>query len=104
MSLAVFALSNSYVLSLLILFVAGFAELSFNSAAQTIVQLRAPLEIRGRVIGLFNMSSLGLRFGSGITVGVLGGWMGNHASLLVACVAFMVSLAVLQAVWGRASA
>ena len=104
MSLSVFALSDSYVLSLLILFVAGFAELSFNSAAQTIVQLRAPLEIRGRVIGLFNMSSLGLRFGSGITVGVLGGWMGNHASLLVACVAFMVSLAVLQAVWGRASA
>jgi hypothetical protein len=100
-SLAVFALSESYKLSLIILFVAGFAELSFNSAAQTIVQLKAPLEIRGRVIGLFNMASLGLRFGSGIMVGLLGGWIGNHASLFVACAAFAVCLAFLHGKWGR---
>jgi len=100
-SLAVFAWSGSYVLSLGILFVAGFAELSFNSAAQTIVQLKAPLDIRGRVIGLFNMTSLGLRFGSGITVGLLGGVMGNHASLFVACVGFVCCLGLLQLKWGR---
>lgn len=100
-SLAVFAWSGSYVLSLGILFVAGFAELSFNSAAQTIVQLKAPLDIRGRVIGLFNMTSLGLRFGSGITVGLLGGVMGNHASLFVACVGFVCCLGLLQLTWGR---
>ena len=100
-SLAVFALSRSYVLSLAVLFVAGFAELTFNSAAQTIVQLKAPLEIRGRVIGLFNMASLGLRFGSGITVGLLGGVVGNHGSLFVACVGFVCCLGVLQLTWGR---
>jgi hypothetical protein len=83
------------------LFVAGFAELTFNSAAQTIVQLKAPLEIRGRVIGLFNMASLGLRFGSGITVGLLGGVVGNHGSLFVACVGFVCCLGVLQLTWGR---
>jgi MFS family permease len=103
-SLGVFALSSSYVLSLIVLFVAGFAELSFNSAAQTIVQLKAPLEIRGRVIGLFNMASLGLRFGSGITVGLLGGVIGNHGSLFVACSAFVCCLAWLQMLWGRRAA
>jgi MFS family permease len=102
-SLAVFALSQSYVLSLAVLFVAGFAELSFNATAQTIVQLKAPLEIRGRVIGLFNMASLGLRFGSGITVGLLGGVIGNHWSLFAACVGFLCGLALLQRQLGRQS-
>ena len=103
-ALAVFALSDHYVLSLGVLLVAGFAELSFNSAAQTIVQLKAPLEIRGRVIGLFNMASLGLRFGSGITVGLLGGVIGNHASLAVACAGFVCCLGWLQMKWGRHAA
>ena len=44
-----------YPLALALLFVAGFFELSFNAMAQTLVQLNAPAEIRGRVIGLFNM-------------------------------------------------
>ena len=51
--------------------------------AQTIVQLNAPLEIRGRVIGLFNMSALGMRAGAGITVGLLGGMIGIHWSLAI---------------------
>jgi MFS family permease len=102
-SLAVFALSEHYALSLAMLFVAGFAELSSNSAAQTIVQLNAPLAIRGRVIGLFNMASLGLRFGSGITVGLLGGAIGNHWSLWLACVCFLCFLAVLHARLNRRS-
>ena len=103
-SLALFALSSSYVLSLGVLFVAGFAELTFNATAQTIVQLKAPLEMRGRVIGLFNMAALGLRFGSGITVGLLGGAIGNHWSLFVACAGFAVFLAVLQVRLGRRAA
>ena len=59
------------------LFVAGFVELSFSAMAQTLVQLSAPAEIRGRVIGLFTMASLGLRSFSGITIGLVGGLVGN---------------------------
>ena len=55
-----------------LLFVAGFFELSFSSMAQTLVQMNAPAAIRGRVIGLFNMSALGMRAFSGITVGLVG--------------------------------
>jgi hypothetical protein len=43
--------------------------------------LMAPPEKRGRVIGLYAMSANGLRFGSGITVGFLGGLIGVHWSL-----------------------
>ncbi|MDH6241263.1 MFS family permease [Polynucleobacter sphagniphilus] len=82
-SLLCFALSEQYLLAILCLFIGGFFELSFNSMAQTIVQLNAPLEIRGRVIGLFNMSALGMRAGAGITVGLLGGMIGIHWSLAI---------------------
>ena len=98
-SLVVFAVSGNYLLSLLALLVAGFSELTFNSSAQTVVQLNAPFEVRGRVIGLFNMSALGLRFGSGLWVGVLGGVWGNHMSLWVACGVFLAFLGGLE--WMR---
>src|SRR3546814_7753018 len=54
-ALGSFALLSSYVLALLLLFVSGFVELSFHSMAQTLVQLNAPPEMRGRAIGVTNM-------------------------------------------------
>ncbi len=80
-ALAGFSLSTSYPLALALLFTAGFFELSFNAMAQTLVQVLAPVDIRGRVIGLFNMASLGLRAFSGVSVGLLGSFIGVHWSL-----------------------
>ncbi len=80
-ALASFALSSSYVLALVLLFIAGFFELSFSSMAQTLVQLNAPADMRGRVLGLFNMSALGLRTFSGVTIGLAGTVVGVHHSL-----------------------
>jgi MFS family permease len=76
-----FAATGSYPLALALLFAAGFFELSFNAMAQTLVQLNAPLDMRGRVVGLFNMSSLGLRAFGGVTVGLFGQAIGIHWSL-----------------------
>jgi MFS family permease len=81
LALCGFALTRNYLLALALLFVAGFFELSFSSMSQAIVQINAPAEIRGRVIGLFNMSSLGMRSFSGLTVGFAGAWAGVHYSL-----------------------
>jgi MFS family permease len=97
-SLFAFAWVTSYPIALVLLFCAGFFELSFSSMAQTIVQLNAPDRIRGRVLGLFNMSALGLRAFSGITVGLVGGWLDIHISLALASVGF---IAVMSAVWLR---
>jgi MFS family permease len=89
-SLLCFALSQEYLLALVFLFIGGFFELSFNSMAQTIVQINAPLEIRGRVIGLFNMSALGMRAGAGITVGLMGGLIGIHWSLAISAICLIL--------------
>jgi MFS family permease len=80
-ALAGFALTGHYPVALLCLFAAGFFELSFSSMAQTVVQLEAPADIRGRVLGVFAMASLGCRAFAGITVGLVGSWVGVHVSL-----------------------
>jgi MFS family permease len=76
-----FARSNTYAVAITLLFVAGFVELGFNSMAQTLVQLNAPGAIRGRVLGVFSMSAMGLRTFSGLSVGLLGSVIGIHNSL-----------------------
>ena len=80
-ALAGFAMTASYPNALLLLFAAGFFELSYNSMTQTLVQLSAPPAIRGRVLGLYSMAGLGLRAFSGITIGLGGSLIGIHASL-----------------------
>jgi len=94
-ALLVFALSQSYLLSILVLFAAGFLELSFNAMAQTLVQLKAPPAIRGRVIGVFTMSGHGLRTFSGLNVGLLGAAVGVHRSLALSAATLCSLLAVI---------
>jgi MFS family permease len=84
-----FAVASIYPLALALLFAAGFLELAFNAMAQTLVQLHAPGHIRGRVIGLYNMSGLGMRAFSGVTVGLMGGVIGIHWSLTISAVALL---------------
>jgi MFS family permease len=91
MAIVGFAVAKSYVLAVGLLFCAGFLNLTFLSMAQTLVQLGAPPQLRGRLIGLFNMSNNGLRAFSGITVGVIGGLIGIHWSLSISA---MILLAV----------
>ena len=84
-----FAATDSYGLGVVLLFCAGFLNLAFLSMAQTLVQLRAPAQLRGRLIGLFNMSSNGLKAFSGVTVGVVGGLIGIHWSLGISAMALL---------------
>ncbi|MGO9946377.1 MAG: MFS transporter [Steroidobacteraceae bacterium] len=95
-ALAGFARASNYLVAITLLFVAGFVELGFNSMAQSLVQLNAPAEIRGRVIGVFSMSANGLRTFSGLSVGLLGASIGIHYSLSYSAAAlFLVFAAIL---------
>jgi len=97
-ALGSFAMTTIYPLALALLFAAGFLELSFNTMAQTLVQLNAPVAIRGRVIGLFSMSSLGLRTFSGVSVGLVGSLIGIHRSLAMSAAALFAVIGILFAV------
>src|SRR5215470_19296699 len=85
-----FALVRSYPLALALLFAAGFCELSSSSMVQTIVQMQAPHESRGRVLGLYNMASAGLRTFSGVTVGLAGSVISVHSSLAASAALFIL--------------
>ena len=89
-AIAAFAAATSYPIALALLFVAGFLELSFNAMAQTLVQVRAPAPVRGRVIGLYAMSALGMRTFSGVTVGLGGSLVGIHWSLALSAGVLLV--------------
>ncbi|MGZ8454272.1 MAG: MFS transporter [Candidatus Binatia bacterium] len=88
-AIASFALSENYYMSLILLFCAGLLNLTFSSMAQTIVQLRSPVALRGRVIGLYSMASMGFKAFSGLTVGVVGGLIGVHWSLALSAMVLM---------------
>ncbi|WP_283813044.1 MFS transporter [Bradyrhizobium guangzhouense] len=90
-----FASVRIYPVAIVLLFCAGFFELSFNTMAQALVQLNAPADIRGRVVGLYNMAGLGMRAFSGITVGVFGAVIGIHWSLGLSAAVLLALLCLL---------
>jgi MFS family permease len=95
-TIGLFALTRNYVIAVSLLVLAGAFNIAFTSMAQTLVQLLAPAALRGRVVGLFNTAMLGLRAGSGLTVGVLGAVIGVHWSLALSAAAVVtVALALL---------
>ncbi|MDB5813815.1 MAG: hypothetical protein JWN23_932 [Rhodocyclales bacterium] len=95
-ALGSFAMSHTYALSLTLLFTAGLFELSYNSMTQALVQLNAPADIRGRVLGLFNMSAMGMRAFAGINVGLLGTIAGVHWSLGLSALVMLCVLLLLR--------
>ena len=57
--------------------------------------MNAPSAIRGRVIGLFSMSALGLRSFSGVTVGLAGSLIGIHLSLALSAALLLALIIVM---------
>jgi MFS family permease len=99
----IFAATTSYPVAIIALVVGGVANLAAMSIGQTVVQLLAPAAERGRVIGVYGMSANGLRFGSGITVGLFGAIVGIHWSLGLSAAALCVGTAI-AAVFARSGA
>jgi MFS family permease len=94
---ACFAFTHQYLIASALLVVGGVASLAALSITQTVVQLRAPRDRRGQVIGVYGMSANGLRLGSGFTVGILGTALGLRASLGLSAIAMCGCTAIVAA-------
>ena len=97
LAMGLFPMTGNYPLAVLLLVVAGIFSIAFTSMAQTLVQMLAPPAIRGTVVGLFNTAMLGLRAGSGITVGILGAFIGVRLSLEISSLMVLLVAVVLLA-------
>jgi MFS family permease len=97
-AVGVFAFSRDYVLSVAVLVIAGIASIASSSISQTVVQLDAPPERRGRFVGAYGMTSMGLRVGSGVMFGVLGAALGAPLAVGIDAAALAVVAVVLLAV------
>jgi MFS family permease len=101
LTIGLFPAARSYGVAVALLVLAGMFNIAFSSMAQTLVQILAPPPLRGTIVGLFNTSMLGLRAGSGITVGVLGALIGVHWSLALSAAVVVVLSAGLLVREGR---
>nr|WP_280712904.1 MFS transporter [Brevibacterium marinum] len=68
----VFAFTSHLWLAIVVLVIAGVSKITAESTEMAIIQLEAPQEIRGRVIGSYATFGPGMQTFSGVTVGVLG--------------------------------
>jgi MFS family permease len=104
-----FAVSHDYLIAAPLLVVGGVANLAALSITQTVVQLRAPSEKKGQVIGVYGVGANGMRIGSGFTVGLLGAAVGLRTALglssaaLVVCTLLMAAYLAVIARRGRAA-
>ncbi len=102
LTMGLFPLTQNYHMAVALLVLAGVFNIAFQSMSQTLVQLLAPSPIRGRVVGLFNTAMLGLRAGSGLTIGLLGSFVGVRLSLAASSFAVVLVSVALLAREGRA--
>ena len=101
-STVLFAASHDYLLAAPLLVIGGVANLAAMSITQTVVQLRAPREKKGQVVGVYGVGANGMRIGSGITVGLAGAALGLRPALGWSSAALCVCVAALALYLARA--
>ena len=92
-----FALSHDYLIAVPLLVIGGIANLAAFSITQTVVQLRAPREKKGQVIGVYGVGANGMRIGSGFTVGLFGAAVGLRPALGFSAAALCGCVVILAA-------
>ncbi|MGJ6979464.1 MFS transporter [Aestuariimicrobium soli] len=93
----VVATSPWYPLTLVALFLGGIASLAAMSIGQAVVQLRAPVDQRGRVVGVYSMVANGMRTGNGVSLALVGTAIGVIGAVLAGGIALVVGAAAIGA-------
>ena len=96
-AILVFAFSRSYALSFLLLLVVGAAAVLTQSLTNTKIQLSAPDELRGRVMGAYTFGTQGMRVLNGPILGGAAIAFGVPAAVVGAAATVFAALAVILA-------
>ncbi len=85
--LLVFALSKSFVLSLMVMGLIGFSFVLQNALANTLLQMTSPDELRGRVMSIYTLTfQIMMRLGS-LQAGFVAEWSSAPISVAIGAVA-----------------
>jgi MFS family permease len=99
-SIALFAISRSFPLSLVFLFIAGGFQTTFLSAVATLLQFHTSERNRGRIMSMFGLINRGLGPMGSFPFGVIATWIGAPWTVAI-CGVVTVSL-VGYVVFGKA--
>jgi predicted MFS family arabinose efflux permease len=83
LALGIFAVSTSYIVSLIALGVVGWTMISINATINTLVQTSVPDELRGRVNGVFAFLFIGMAPAGNLQAGILAANFGAPATLVI---------------------
>ena len=89
-----FSYSTSFILSLAMIAIVGFAALTVAMGVSTIIQTIVEDGMRGRVMGLFTVSFMGMFPLGSLAAGAVADWIGPHHTLATGGV-----VCVLVAIW-----
>jgi len=106
MCLVFFAISPSFILGLVLLFISGVTSTVFSTIISTFIQLAVPNEMRGRVMSLYTVTLIGLPSLGALGSGALAEWLGGvqgapHAVLLGAVVLTVILIFSIPMFWLR---
>jgi predicted MFS family arabinose efflux permease len=79
--LLMFVNSNSMVLSVVLMLFVGMSHVFQNAMANTLLQLNAPNQLRGRVMSLYSLVSHGMTHLGGLQAGLTADWVGAPLSI-----------------------
>lgn len=96
--LILFALSDHFPLSLAILVLVGFGQMTHMAASNTLIQSMVPDAYRGRVMALYSMMFMGMAPFGALASGFLAGAIGAPSTVItgaVACLAGGIGFMIL---------
>jgi MFS family permease len=93
-ALATFALSRSLPLSMLALALMGAFQVAYYSTTNTLIQVLVPARLRGRVLSLYVLTSIGLIPIANLVGGALGEVLGVHVVLAAGGVLTVAAVAL----------
>lgn len=79
--LLLFVNSRSMLLSMILMLFVGMSHVFQNAMANTLLQLTAPDQLRGRVMSLYSLVSHGMTHLGGLQAGFAADWVGAPASI-----------------------